>query len=161
MQSIGVLRNGGRRPPMPPSPTRGEGRKGAPSRASSWTGLSRPSTSYFACRKDVDARDEPGHDDNNCELSLGDVREPQPPRLTSSTSVDDTVGTWAPSEAREIETRVLWKTLSMPAWPFRLFSSSDTSTLFAPFESSATLPGVAEVRISALSEALIGASPCE
>src|ERR1700737_5292033 len=31
MQCIGVLlRNGGRRPPMPPSPTRGEGRRGVP-----------------------------------------------------------------------------------------------------------------------------------
>src|SRR5260370_6290 len=92
---------------------------------------------------------------------LREANEAQPPRLTSSTSVDDTVGTWAPSEAREIETRGLWKTLAMPVWLSRLFSSSDTSTLFAPFESSATLPGVADVRISALSGALIGASPCE
>ncbi len=29
---------------------------------SSWPGLSRPSTFYFACCKDVDARDRPGHD---------------------------------------------------------------------------------------------------
>src|SRR5216684_582373 len=87
--------------------------------------------------------------------------KPQPPRLTSSIRVEDTVGTCSPSEAREIETRVLLKTLSTPAWELKLFSSSETSTLFWPLESSATLPGVAEVRISALSGALIGASPWE
>src|SRR5712671_1663519 len=58
--------------------------------------------------------------------------------------------------------RVLLKTVSMPAaGALRLLSSSVISTLYWPLESSATLPGVAEVRISALSGALIGARPWE
>src|ERR1700752_479360 len=86
-----------------------------------------------------------------------------PPMRISSSSEDDTLGTCAPSEAREIETRVLLKTLSTPPAPcaFRLLRSSATSTLFWPLESSATLPGVADVRISALSDAASGARPCE
>src|SRR5687768_6157437 len=79
--------------------------------------------------------------------ALDATGKPQPPRLTSSTSVEDTVGTCSPSEAREIEMRVLLKTLSRPAWVLKLLRSSETSTLFWPLESSATLPGVAEVRI--------------
>src|SRR5439155_9538410 len=83
-------------------------------------------------------------------------------RGTSSASEDDTDGTCSPSEAREIATRVLLKTLSTPpVSALRLLSSSDISTEWAPSESSATLPGVAEVRINALSGALIGARPCE
>src|SRR6266404_3662145 len=66
------------------------------------------------------------------------------------------------SSAREIATRVLLKTVSTPpASALRLLSSSDISTEWAPSESSATLPGVAEVRISALSGAPIGARPWE
>src|SRR3984893_15090879 len=83
------------------------------------------------------------------------------PKRTSSSSEEDTDGTWAPSEAREIATRVLLKTVSAAAWALRLLSSSATSTLYWPLESSATLPGVAEVRISALSGAAIGARPWE
>ena len=30
---------------------------------SSWPGLSRPSTPYFCCAKNVDGRDKPGHDE--------------------------------------------------------------------------------------------------
>src|SRR6266576_6250110 len=84
------------------------------------------------------------------------------PKLTSSSSDDDTDGTCSPSEAREMATRVLLKTASTPAaCALRLASSSDISTLLALLESSATLPGVAEVRISALSGAAIGARPWE
>src|SRR5215470_23766 len=85
-----------------------------------------------------------------------------PPMRISSVSEDDTLGTCSPSEAREMATRVLLKTLStpVPSLP-KLLSSSETSTLFWPLLSSATLPGVAEVRISALSGAEIGARPCE
>src|ERR1700732_130611 len=80
------------------------------------------------------------------------------PRRTSSSSEDETDGTCSPSEAREMATRVLLKTDSAPpACAVRLLSSSDTSTLCSPLPSSATLPGVAEVRTSALSGALIGA----
>src|SRR5437660_1571501 len=80
------------------------------------------------------------------------------PRRTSSRSDDDTEGTCSPSEAREIETRVLLNTASAPfVCAARLPSNSETSTLCSPLESSATLPGAAEVRISALSGALIGA----
>src|SRR5262245_26099620 len=88
--------------------------------------------------------------------------EPYPPNLMSSSSEDDTVGTCSPSEAREIAMRVFLNTLSRPELlAARLLSNSVTSTLFAPLESSATLPGEAEDRISALSGALIGARPCE
>src|SRR6266568_6586428 len=83
-------------------------------------------------------------------------------RGTSSASEEDTEGTCSPSEAREIATRVLLKRLSTPPpSALRLLSSSDISTEWVPSESSATLPGVAEVRISALSGALIGARPWE
>src|SRR4029450_6806169 len=79
----------------------------------------------------------------------------QPPKRMSSSSEDDTDGTCSPSEAREMATRVLLKTLSMPGAPcaFKWLRSSAISTLFWPLESSPTLPGVAEVRISALSGA--------
>ena len=84
-------------------------------------------------------------------------------KRTSSISEEDTEGTCSPSEAREIATRVLLKTASAPAvgCALMLLSSSVTSTLYWPLESSATLPGVAEDRISALSGALIGARPWE
>src|SRR6266403_5963573 len=98
-------------------------------------------------------------------------RKRQPPAFSlasvtlkrrSSASEEETVGTCSPSEAREIATRVLLKTLSTPPPSgLRLLSSSDISTEWVPSESSATLPGVAEVRISALSGALIGARPWE
>ena len=80
---------------------------------------------------------------------------------TSSSSDDDTCGTCSPSEARETEMRVLLKALAAPDCEFRLFSSSVTSTLYWPLPSSATLPGVAEVRISAFSGVEIGARPWE
>src|SRR6266404_2398780 len=84
------------------------------------------------------------------------------PKSMSSAREEETVGTCAPSEAREIATRVLLKTLSTPPPSgLRLLSNSDISTEWVPSESSATLPGVAEVRISALSGALIGARPWE
>src|SRR5205814_305428 len=102
------------------------------------------------------------------------------PSRTSSTSEDDTEGTCSPSEDFATATRVLLKTLSAPAelsaslaglsaWPVglsaccavRLVSNSAISTEYCPAESSATLPGVAEVRTSALSAALIGARPWE
>src|SRR5258708_16341678 len=51
------------------------------------------------------------------------------PRRTSSASEDDTDGTCSPSEAREIATRVLLKTVSTPPdSAVRLVSSSDIST---------------------------------
>src|ERR1700692_2147171 len=84
------------------------------------------------------------------------------PRRISSNSEDETVGTCSPSEAREMATRVLLKMVSASAaWTLRLFNSSDTSTLCSPLPSSATLPGVAEVRIRALSGGLIRARPGE
>src|SRR5882724_4761071 len=87
--------------------------------------------------------------------------ETHPPMRTSSSREDDTEGTCSPSLAREIATRVLLKAVSAPAWAARLLSSSDISTLYAPLESSATLPGVAEVRIRAFSGGEIGARPWE
>src|SRR6185437_273976 len=95
-------------------------------------------------------------------------RADQPPvasavaRRMSSRSEDDTDGTCSPALVREIATRVLRNTASAPR-PFtvRLRNSSATSTLWEPLESSATLPGVADERISALSGAMIGARPCE
>src|SRR3984885_12504761 len=85
-----------------------------------------------------------------------------PLKGTSSSKDDDTEGACSPSEAREIATRVLLKTVSAPAsLALRLLSSSATSTLYGPLESSATLPGVADDRISALSGAMIGARPWE
>src|SRR3954451_14799656 len=102
------------------------------------------------------------------------------PRRTSSTSEDDTEGTCSPSDDLATATRVLLKTVSAPAgfsaWAadlsaspadlsarsaVRLLSNSAISTEYCPAESSATLPGVAEVRTSALSDALIGARPWE
>ena len=60
----------------------------------------------------------------------------------------------SPSVAREMAMRVLLKADSMPAsCGLSCLSSSVISTLWRPLESSATLPGVAEVRISALSGA--------
>src|SRR5919197_6705881 len=102
----------------------------------------------------MDARVKPAHDERVYS---------RPPMRISSSSEDDTDGTCSPSEAREMATRVLLKTPSTPPAPcaFRLLSSSETSTLFWPLLSSATLPGVAEVRISAFSLAAIGARPCE
>src|ERR1700709_2920493 len=83
-------------------------------------------------------------------------------RRTSSFSDDDTEGTCSPFDARDTAIRVLVKRASAPAaFEPMLFKSSVTSTLLWPLESSATLPGVADDRISALSGALIGASPCE
>src|SRR5471030_1183689 len=86
-------------------------------------------------------------------------------QLTSSSSEDDTEGTCSPSEAREMATRVLLKRASTPATPAgsasRLVNNSVISTLCCPLESSATLPGVAEDKISALSGGLIGARPWE
>src|SRR3979490_1270415 len=80
----------------------------------------------------------------------------------SSSSDDDTDGTCSPSDARDTAMRVLLKTASAPAaFEPILFNSSVTSTLVWPLESSATFPGVADDRISALSGALIGARPCE
>ena len=57
--------------------------------------------------------------------------------------------------------RVLLKAVAAPDCELRLLSNSVTSTLYWPVLSSATLPGVAEVRISAFSGAEIGASPWE
>src|ERR1700727_331806 len=86
-------------------------------------------------------------------------------KLTSSISEEETEGTWAPSDAREIATRVWLKIASAArarsALVLILVSSSVTSTEFSPVESSATAPGEAEVRISALSGTVIGARPCE
>src|SRR5207244_12815247 len=96
--------------------------------------------------------------DDGVEGALG---APYPPMRTSSSSDDDTCGTCSPSEARETEMRVLLKALAAPDCEFKLFKSSVTSTLYWPLPSSATLPGVAEVRINAFSGAEIGASPCE
>src|ERR1700730_17109650 len=79
-------------------------------------------------------------------------------KRTSSSSEEDTEGTCSPSEAFEIATRVLLKTVSSAVCPLRLLSSSDISTEYWPLPSSVTLPGVAEDRISALSGAVIGAS---
>src|SRR6266702_1426952 len=84
-----------------------------------------------------------------------------PPKRMSSNSDDDTDGTCSPSDTREMVTRVLLKAASAVAWAPRLFNSSETSTLLELLESSATLPGVADVRISAFSGGLIGARPCE
>src|SRR6186997_1909608 len=84
-----------------------------------------------------------------------------PPIRTSSSSDDETWGTCSPSEARETEMRVLLKAVAAPDCEFKLLSSSVTSTLYWPLPSSATLSGVAEVRISAFSGAEIGASPWE
>ena len=80
---------------------------------------------------------------------------------TSSSKEDDTCGTCSPSEARETEMRVLLKAMAAPDCEFKLFRSSVTSTLYWPLLSSATLPGVAEVRISAFSGVEIGAKPWE
>ena len=82
--------------------------------------------------------------------------QPTRPRLspTERLQTSTTTGTCSPSDARETATRVLLKTVSAPAaCALRLFSSSATSTLFRPLKSSATLPGTADVRISALSGA--------
>ena len=80
----------------------------------------------------------------------------------SSSRDDDTEGTCSPSDERETATRVLLKAaLGGGSAPSRLFNSSDTSTLLAVLESSTTLPGVAEDRISAFSGGLIGARPWE
>src|SRR3954471_7401965 len=98
----------------------------------------------------MDARVKPGHD-----------KWRYPPMRTSSSNEDDTEGTCSPSDAREIATRVLLKAVSAPACAVRLPSNSATSTLLGPWESSTTLPGVAEVRISAFSGGEIGARPCE
>src|SRR5450631_3680834 len=75
-----------------------------------------------------------------------DDREPYPPafsalaKLTSSSSEDDTEGTCSPSEAREMATRVLLKTVSaLATCALRLFNSSVISTLCWPLPSSATL----------------------
>ena len=57
--------------------------------------------------------------------------------------------------------RVLLKALAAPDCELKLFRSSVTSTLYWPLPSSATLPGVAEVRISALSGVEIGARPSD
>src|SRR5260370_39981035 len=87
------------------------------------------------------------------------------PRLTSASSEDDTAGTCSPSVAREMAVRVLLNSASAPAGPagcaLMLLSSSVISTLWVPGESSATLPGVADDRTSALSGAAIGARPWE
>src|ERR1700743_3155402 len=82
-------------------------------------------------------------------------------KLTSSSSEDDTEGTCSPSDEREIAARALLNGASERVVPLRLLSSSDISTLYWPRESSTTWPGVAEVRISALSGAAIGARPWE
>src|SRR5215813_5925953 len=82
--------------------------------------------------KNVDARDKPGHDDV-ITIELEKVTA-QPPRRISSVSEDDTDGTCSPSEAREMATRVLLKTLSMPGAPcaFKwLRSSSDQHAVVA------------------------------
>src|SRR6478736_8213564 len=84
-----------------------------------------------------------------------------PPMRTSSSKEDDTCGTCSPSEARETEMRVLLKAMAAPDCAFKLFRSSVTSTLYWPLPSSATLPGVAEVRICSCYRAEIGASPWE
>src|ERR1700712_1478094 len=78
---------------------------------------------------------------------------------TSSSSEDDTDGTCSPSEAREMATRVLLKTVSAPVCAFKLLSSSVTSTLYWPLPSSVTLPGVADDSTSAFSGGEIGARP--
>src|SRR6185312_16512657 len=96
-----------------------------------------------------------------------DETPPQLPALVaakemSSSKDDDTEGTCSPSEARAIATRVLLKTVSAPTSPvLRLLSSSVTSTLYWPLESSATLPGVADVSTMVFSGGLIGARPWE
>jgi len=88
-------------------------------------------------------------------------RQDYPPMRMSSSREDDTDGTCSPSLAREMATRVLLKAASALARVSRLRSSSETSTLLGAVESSATLPGVAEDRISAFSGGLIGARPWE
>src|SRR4029079_948974 len=84
-----------------------------------------------------------------------------PPMRMSSSSEDDTAGTCSPSLARDTATRGLLKAVSAPAWAVRLLSSSATSTLYWPMESSTTLPGVAEVSTRLFSGGLIGARPWE
>src|SRR5882724_9515714 len=84
-------------------------------------------------------------------------------RRTSSESDDDTDGTRSPSEAREMAARVWLKMASaLSADAARLARSSVIKTLWWPSESSTTLPGVAEERINAFSDAAtIGARPWE
>src|SRR5260370_8097749 len=85
------------------------------------------------------------------------------PRLTSSSSEDDTAGTCSPSVAREMAVRVLLNSASAPAGPagcaLMLLSSSVISTLRVPAESSPPLPGVADHRTTALSPPPPDATP--
>ena len=80
----------------------------------------------------------------------------------SSSSDDDTSGTCSPSEARETATRVLLKAACGAGLRIQIVQQlGHQHAVLALAESSATLPGVAEDRISAFSGAEIGARPWE
>src|SRR5262249_44456827 len=112
---------------------------------------------------DLPSQGEVGKRRDSAELREGDQRllESAVAKRMSSSSEDDTDGTCSPSEVFEIAMRVLLKTASAPSPLPSWLSNSPISALWRPATSSATLPGVAEERISALSGAAIGDRPCE